>query len=171
VLSTLRPGHLRSPSFLATSPEVTRTGSAGWTNDRTTRLQTFVADLSGRLQLHRVPVVEVVDTLKAGSAQYDELTHRILVPKAMLGWDGERVKKLLTHEVIHAWQNETGTLRWNLDQVGHYVDAPSGSLSQILIRPNRLARLITYALQPSELHAELARMTRELLHALPPAPW
>lgn len=146
---------------------------AGDASERAVRLMgatTFVREMAKMLDLKHVPTVSI-DESRTDAGHYDESSNHITLGSDLLSLSGKKARKILAHEMIHAWQNETGLLRWNLDEVGAYIEPPTGKPVETILNPLKLVQLIGYALQPSELHAELSRLVRSGLGLLPPPPW
>lgn len=145
--------------------------SAADAQERFRALQSWVNEFAEELELDRVPRVRLDDRI-TGVGFYDEVhTRDIFVKRELLTWDGGRARKILAHEMEHAWQHESKLFAYNFKDTGVYVDAPDGPMWKTLINPLKLARLVGYALQPVELHAELTRMVRTATGMLPDDPW
>jgi hypothetical protein len=135
--------------------------------------QTFVNSFSRELGIQRPPRVAVTLLRPGVSGYYERKTNRLLVSPSFSSLRGGKARFILSHETLHAWQNETGFLRFNLPGVGHYIEAPAvKNLRDLVIHPVKIAQALAYAFQPVELHAVLSgNLVRPLLGLLPPKPW
>lgn len=141
----------------------------GWERERLKRIRTFVAEHSERLGLEKPPEVIVSDSHGA-TANLSAYTGNLELSRASLKSRAWYMRRVLLHEMTHAWQKEQKAFRWNFED-RLYLWPPRNVTPLTVLLPWNYAQTVAYALQPVELHAELTTGVRMALGAHPKLTW